>query len=52
MTSEEKEHLEQVEDLIRDLLVDECFIEGDDEDWEPLITKTAKSIVAFYDREQ
>ena len=52
MTEQEKEELEGIEDGIRDFLIEECFIEGDDEDWEPVITQTAKKLIAFYNREQ
>lgn len=50
MTEQEKEELEGIEDGIRDFLVEEGFIEGDDKDWEPLVKQTAKKFIAFYDR--
>jgi len=46
----EAEELENMEQNLNELLTDEGFIDGDDEEWESLISETAKKFTAFYNR--
>jgi hypothetical protein len=49
-TEQELEELEGTKELLRDALFDNAYIDGDDDEWEPLITELAEKINAFYNR--
>ena len=46
----EKEELQNMEQKLNELLTDECLIDNDDDEWEPLITELAEKITTFYNR--